>query len=204
MWSRVRLRYSIGHRRRIGSPGEGQWHGGARKLLAESGYDGTPVAIMAPGDTLSVKSQPIVAAQLLRQAGFKVDVLAMDWQTLVTRRASQKPPKEGGWNMFFTNLMGQDIANPITHLPINGKGTKGAWFGWPEDSSMEELRDAFARAKSLEEQKEIATEIQARVYDQVIYIPLGQWTTPAVWRREISGVLDGPATPVFWNVDKSD
>ena len=159
---------------------------------------------MAPGDVLAVKSQPIVAAQLLRAAGFKVDVLAMDWQTLVTRRTSQKPPKEGGWNMFFSNLTGQDIANPITHLQINGKGTNGAWFGWPRDSNMEELRDAFARAKSLEEQKEIATEIQARVYDQVIYIPLGQWTIPSVWRREISGVLDGPATPVFWNVEKTD
>ena len=176
----------------------------ARKLLAESGYDGTPVAIMAPGDVLAVKSQPIVAAQLLRAAGFKVDVLAMDWQTLVTRRTSQKPPKEGGWNMFFSNLTGQDIANPITHLQINGKGTNGAWFGWPRDSNMEELRDALARAKSLEEQKEIATEIQARVYDQVIYIPLGQWTIPSVWRRGISGVLDGPATPVFWNVEKTD
>jgi peptide/nickel transport system substrate-binding protein len=176
----------------------------AKKLLAESGYDGTPVVIMAPGDLITNRVQPIIAAQLMREAGFKVDVQAMDWQTLVTRRASQKPPKEGGWNMFFTNLAGQDIANPITHLQINTKGTKGAWFGWPEDSHMEELRDAFVRAKSLEEQKEIATEIQARVYDQVIYIPLGQWTISAVWRKGISGMLDGPATPVFWNVEKAD
>jgi peptide/nickel transport system substrate-binding protein len=176
----------------------------AKKLLAESGYDGTPVVIMAPGDLITNKVQPIVAAQLLREAGFKVDVQAMDWQTLVTRRTSQKPPKEGGWNMFFTNLTGQDIANPITHLQINAKGTKGAWFGWPEDSNLEELRDAFVRAKSLEEQKEIATEIQARVYDQVIYIPLGQWTIPSVWRKDISGILDGPATPIFWNVEKAD
>ncbi|WP_154071722.1 ABC transporter substrate-binding protein [Bradyrhizobium lablabi] len=176
----------------------------AKKLLAESGYDGTPVVIMAPGDVLTVKAQPIVAAQLLREAGFKVDVQATDWQTLVTRRNSQKPPKEGGWNMFFTNLTGRDVANPISHYQINAKGRNGGWFGWPEDSNIEELRDAFARAKSLEEQKEIATEIQARVYDQVIYIPLGQWTIPAVWRKEISGILDGPATPIFWNVEKSD
>jgi peptide/nickel transport system substrate-binding protein len=176
----------------------------AKKLLAESGYDGTPVVIMAPGDLITNKVQPIVAAHLLREAGFKVEVQAMDWQTLVTRRTSQKPPKDGGWNMFFTNLTGQDIANPIAHLQINAKGTKGAWFGWPEDSQIEELRDAYARAKSFGEQKEIATEIQARVYDQVIYIPLGQWTIPAVWRKEITGVLDGPATPVFWNVEKTE
>ena len=176
----------------------------AKKLLAESGYDGTPVVIMAPGDVMQLKATPIVAAQLLREAGFKVDLQAMDWQTLVTRRNSQKPPKDGGWNMFFTSITAQDAANPISHLQIIAKGTHGGWFGWPEDSDIEELRDAFVRAQSLDQQKEIATQIQARVYDQVIYIPLGQWKGPSVWRKEISGVLDGRAPPVFWNVEKVD
>src|SRR3954454_6870170 len=45
----------------------------AKKLLAESGYDGTPIVIMAPGDVVTLKAQPVVAAQLLRDAGFKVD-----------------------------------------------------------------------------------------------------------------------------------
>jgi peptide/nickel transport system substrate-binding protein len=176
----------------------------AKKLVAESGYDGVPVVIMAPTDVVTLKAQPIVAAQLLREAGFQVDVQAMDWQTLVARRASQKPPKEGGWNMFFSNLVSQDIANPITHLQINAKGRNGGWFGWPEDSQLEELRDAFVRAQSLDEQKKIAAEIQARVYDQVIYIPLGQWRGPSVWSKKISGLLEGRATPVFWNVEKAD
>jgi peptide/nickel transport system substrate-binding protein len=176
----------------------------AKKLLAESGYDGTPVVIMAPGDVVALKTQPIVAAQLLREAGFKVEVQATDWQTVVTRRASQKPPKEGGWNMFFTNVVVPDIVNPIAHFQINAKGRKGGWFGWPEDSNMEELRDAFVRAKSVDEQKEIAAEIQARNYDQVIYIPLGQYKTVSVWRKEVSGMLVAPAPPIFWNVEKAD
>ncbi len=37
----------------------------AKKLLAESGYDGTPVVIMAPGDVTTLKAQPVVAAQLV-------------------------------------------------------------------------------------------------------------------------------------------
>src|SRR5882757_165944 len=81
----------------------------AKKALAESGYDGTPIVIMAPGDVVTLKAQPIVSAQLLRDAGFKVDLQATDWQTVVTRRASQKPPKEGGWNMFFTNWVAADV-----------------------------------------------------------------------------------------------
>jgi len=176
----------------------------AKKLLAESGYDGTPVVVMAPGDVVTLKAQPIVAAQLLRDAGFKVDVQATDWQTVVARRASQKPPKEGGWNMFFTNWVAADVVNPVVNVSVGGRGKNGGWFGWAEDAKMESLRDAFARATTPEDQKKLAAEIQKEVYDQVIYIPLGQYSTPSAWRKSLTGVLDGPATPVFWNVDKKE
>src|SRR5437660_3265276 len=175
----------------------------AKKQLAESGYDGTPIVIMAPGDVVTLKAQPIVAAQLLRDAGFKVDVQATDWQTVVTSRASQKPPKEGGWNIFFTNWAAADVVNPIASLPVSGKGKNGGWFGWPEDAKLESMRDAYARSVSPDEQKKIAAEIQAHVFEQVIYIPLGQYKAPSAWRKSLTGVLGGPATPVFWNIEKS-
>jgi peptide/nickel transport system substrate-binding protein len=176
----------------------------AKKLLVESGYDGTPVVIMAPGDVVTLRAQPIVAAQLLRKAGFNVDVQATDWQTVVSRRANQKPPKEGGWSMFFTNFTSVDLVNPVGNLLIDGKGKNGGWFGWPDDPKLEALRDAFVRSSSPDEQKKIAAEIQKEVYDQVIYIPLGQYRSVQSWRKSLSGVLDGPAIPVFWNIDKSE
>ena len=175
----------------------------AKKALAESGYDGTPIAIMAPGDVTTLKAQPIVAAQLLREAGFKVDLQATDWQTVVTRRASQKPVKEGGWNMFFTNSVIADSGNPIGSTFVSARGQKSP-FGWPNDPKIEELRDAFARAPGLAEQKKIAADIQQEIYDQVIYVPLGQWFAPSAWRKSITGMLEGQAVPVFWNVDKSE
>jgi peptide/nickel transport system substrate-binding protein len=176
----------------------------AKKLLAASGYDGTPVVILAPGDVVSLKAQPVVAAQLLREAGFKVDLQATDWQTVVSRRASQKPPKEGGWNMFFTNFTSADAANPIASVSIGGRGRNGGWFGWPEDARIEQLKDAFARSLSAEEQKKIAADIQQEVYDQVLLVPLGQFLQPSAWRKSLTGVLGGPATPVFWNIEKTE
>src|SRR6478609_4215455 len=176
----------------------------ARKALAESGYDGTPIVIMAPGDVVTLKAQPVVAAQQLRDAGFKVDLQATDWQTVVARRASQKPPKEGGWNMFFTNWVGADVMNPIANASIGGRGKNGGWFGWAEDAKIEQLKDSYARSGSPEEQKKIAAEIQKEAYDQVIYIPLGQYLAPSAWRKSLTGVLDGPATPIFWNIDKTE
>lgn len=84
-----------------------------------------------------------------------------------------------------------------------GKGRKGGWFGWPDDPELEALLDAFARSSSTEEKKKIAEDIQREVFDQVIYVPLGQFRTTAAWRKSISGVLEGPVPTLFWNVDKS-
>jgi peptide/nickel transport system substrate-binding protein len=176
----------------------------AKKALAASGYDGTPIAIMAPGDVVTLKAQPVVVAQQLREAGFKVDLQATDWQTVVSRRASQKPVSEGGWNMFFTNWAGPDVMNPVVNASVGGRGKNGGWFGWSEDAKVEKLRDDYAHATSPDEQKKIAEEIQKENYDQVIYIPLGQYLAPSAWRKSLSGVLGGPATPIFWNIDKSE
>jgi peptide/nickel transport system substrate-binding protein len=176
----------------------------AKKLLAESDYDGAPIVIMAPRDVVLLKAQPIVIAELLRKAGFRVDLQATDWQTVVSRRASQKPINEGGWNMFFTNWVGADAMNPIVNVSVGGRGQNGGWFGWAEDAKIEQLKDKFARSASPEEQKKIAQEIQKEAYDQVIYIPLGQFAGISAWRKRISGVLEGAATPVFWNIDKSE
>jgi peptide/nickel transport system substrate-binding protein len=176
----------------------------AKKALAESGYDGTPVVILAPGDVVTLKAQPVMVAQMLRQAGFKVDLQATDWQTVISRRTSQKPTSEGGWNMVFTYSAAPDVMNPIANQPLGGRGKNGGWFGWAEDAKIEELKDAFLRASSPEEQKQIAEEIQKEAYDQVIYVPLGQFFAPSAWRKSLTGVLDGPATPIFWNIDKTE
>jgi peptide/nickel transport system substrate-binding protein len=145
-----------------------------------------------------------MVAQMLRQAGFKVDLQATDWQTVISRRTSQKPTSEGGWNMVFTYSAAPDVMNPIANQPLGGRGKNGGWFGWAEDAKIEQLKDAFLRASSPEEQKQIAEEIQKEAYDQVIYVPLGQFFAPSAWRKSLTGVLDGPATPIFWNIDKTE
>lgn len=175
----------------------------AKALLAKAGYDGTPIVLMQPTDVSTVSPQPVIAAQLLRRAGFEVDLQPMDWQTLVTRRASQNPPAEGGWNMFFTNWVIPEVWNPISNPMINGRGKDGAWFGWPDDPELEEMRVQFVQADSDEARKRIAEQIQAHAYDTVNYIPLGEYRVPAAWSKQLSGMLHSPI-PVFWNVSKQE
>jgi peptide/nickel transport system substrate-binding protein len=173
----------------------------AKALLKEAGYDGKPIVLMHPTDVTTLVSQPVVATQALRKAGFTVDLQPMDWQTLVTRRASQKPPSEGGWNLFFTNWVIQEVWNPISNPMLNGRGKSGAWFGWPDDPEIEKMRVDFAKAKSDDERKTIAAKIQAHALAVGNYIPLGQYLVPSAWNKRVSGFLYGPV-PVFWNVEK--
>jgi len=172
----------------------------AKALLKEAGYNGMPIVLMQPTDVVTVKTQPVVGAQLLRAAGFVVDMQPMDWQTLVTRRASQKPPAEGGWNLFFTNWIVPEIMTPLFNPMLNGRG-KAGFFGWPDDPQLEKLRTAFVAAKTPEEQKKAASAIQAHAMDVVNYVPLGEYKIPSVWRKETSGWLESPV-PLFWNVEK--
>lgn len=174
----------------------------AREMLEAAGYDGTPVVLMQPTDVSTLVAQPVVGAQLLRDAGFTVDLQPMDWQTLVTRRASQEPPSEGGWNMFFTNWVIPEVWSPVNSPMLNGGGDE-AWFGWPDDPALDELRRAFAQAETLEAQQEIAAEIQRHALDVVNYVPLGQYLTPSAWRTSLEGVLEAPV-PVFWNIAKAE
>ena len=51
-----------------------------------------------------------------RRPGFKVDLQAMDWQTLVARRTKKDPPDKGGWRAFFTSWGALSIPDPVSAL----------------------------------------------------------------------------------------
>ena len=182
-----------------------QSKGGMRKaqeLLKESGYDGTPIVILKPTDLASIQKLPDVAAQLLRQAGFKVDLQAMDWQTLVGRRAKKDAPDKGGWHMFLTAWTAQDIWSPISNPTMDTRGEKSVWFGWATDDKLPTLRDQFMRATDEGEKKKLATAIHARAYEIGTHAPLGEFDAPQAARKNISGFFVHNGN-VYWNLKKN-
>jgi peptide/nickel transport system substrate-binding protein len=173
----------------------------AQELLKASGYDGTPIVLMKPTDLAAIQKLPDVAAQLLRQAGFKVDLQAMDWNTVVTRRAKKEPPAQGGWNMFFTAWVAPDIWNPLTNPAVGAQGEK-SWFGWPSDERLEKLRDQFARATDEASKKALAEQIQARAFEIGTHAPLGEFANPLAARKTVTGFVTGPGN-LYWNIRKN-
>jgi peptide/nickel transport system substrate-binding protein len=168
----------------------------ARTLLKESGYDGKPIVILQPTDIVITTKLPVVAAQLLRQAGFNVDLQSMNWQSLVSRRA-----RKTGWHIFITNSTGASQVDPIASFALNADCDK-AWFGWPCDSALEKLRDQFARASDEIERKAIAEQVQVRAMEIGTHVPLGEYVNPIAVRKSVTGLLPGRQTLILWNVEK--
>lgn len=173
----------------------------AKRLVAESGYKGEKVVLLCPTDYPTLNAVATMTRDLYQQVGLNVEFVTTDWGTLIARRASQESVEKGGWSTFCTSAQGAQLANPIANNMIRGAGRQG-WFGWPDSPTLRGLRDAWLDAPDLEAQKVIASEIQRVVFEEVPYIPTGQWLTPSAWRDNITGIVSG-SSPVFWNLKKA-
>jgi peptide/nickel transport system substrate-binding protein len=172
----------------------------ARALLQEAGYDGTPVVLLQSTDLTSLANLAPVAKSLLEKAGFKVDLQAMDWQTVVARRAKRDLPSAGGWSAFLTSWGSIDVLDPVSTNFLNTTCEK-ATFGWPCDAEIERLRAAFAREADPAKQKALAEQTSLRMVEYPTHVHLGQYTQPSAYRKNITGVF-AASNIAFWNIEK--
>jgi peptide/nickel transport system substrate-binding protein len=172
----------------------------AKALLQEAGYDGTPVVLLQSTDVASLANLAPVAKSLMEKAGLKVDLQAMDWQTLVSRRSKKDLPSAGGWSVFLTSWGGVDVLDPVSTNFLNASCDK-ATFGWPCDAEIERLRDAFAKETDPVKQKAIAEAVSVRASEYPTHVPLGQYLQPSAFRSNITGVLVA-SNVAFWNIEK--
>ena len=172
----------------------------ARELLKAAGYSGAPVAIMQPTDLATVARLPAVAAQQLRMAGFKVELLPMDWNASLARRQKKEPAMQGGWSLFITTFNGLDLANPVVNPAMNASGDK-AWPGWPSDDVLEKLRLDFLRAPDDAAKKKLAEAAQLRALEIGTHAALGEYFQPVAARKSLVGYLNAPVY-LYWNLDK--
>jgi peptide/nickel transport system substrate-binding protein len=169
----------------------------ARRELQAAGAMGSKLVLLVATDLASINAASQVGGDLFRRMGFDVDYVATDWGALVQRRASKEPLERGGWSGFFTFWSGIDLWTPAAHAALRGHGEQ-AWFGWPSIPRLEELRDQWFEAPDLGAQQEAAREMQRVAFEEVPYVPAGQYFQPTAYRRNLTGVLKG--APLFWNV----
>ncbi|WP_291409433.1 ABC transporter substrate-binding protein [Devosia sp.] len=170
----------------------------AKALLAEAGYDGTPVLLLHVTENPFHDRAYSVLKPMLEEAGFVVDEQMTDWATVSTRRTSKEPGDKGGWNVFFTGWGFVDQSNPMTNVYVAGQGLNG-WYGWADSAELRDLRVKFAATSDLAEQKRLAEDMQRVAYDLVPFVPLGQASIAQGVATNLEGFIDSPV-PFFWNV----
>lgn len=174
----------------------------AKQLLAEAGYNGEPIVVMDPTDFEVIHNMSIVTAQKLRDAGVNVDLQAMDWSTLTSRRPVKEAPDQNpaGYHIFHTYSAGGYAADPLANGALGAACDQSNWFGWPCDDELENMRLQFITVAP-EERVALAQRYQQRYYEVVPYVPLGKFLAPIAYRSDLTGILEAERL-ILWNIQR--
>jgi peptide/nickel transport system substrate-binding protein len=164
----------------------------AKRLVAESGYKGEKIVIMAPEIPESHAMAEVTNATLL-QLGLNVELQSMDWGTLSARQRSTDPAVMAGWSCYCVGWAGLWPANPGSNIPLNGV---------KPNPKMEALKTSWFEAPDLASQKSLAEQMQLLGLQEPPFIPLGQYFIPYAYRTGMTGFVGAPIT-ALWNVRKS-
>ena len=135
----------------------------------------------------------------LRRAGMNVDLQEMEQAASIRRRQNQAAPDKGGWNAYFgLNDRSVPNTNPYGNPMIRADGL-AAFSGWPTSPRIEALRAAWLDAGDLDEQRRICAELQMQMWQDVPYIPMGEYWQSTAYRRDLLDVLPG-GFAVFWGI----
>ncbi len=172
-----------------------------KRMLDAAKYDGAPVVLLHPTDQPYYDAMAQVTLATCKRIGVAVTDAAMDFGTVVQRRASKEPLDHGGWSMFSSSFPALDYVDPLGAPALRGNGA-GAWFGWPVAPKVEAARDAWLDSGDPAQRKRLAAEMQAAVFEAAPFAPLGQYFQSTAWNRRVTGQLRAPV-PVFWNLQKA-
>jgi len=173
----------------------------ARATLKESGYKDEKVVIINPTDFPDIGPLGQVTADALKRIGMNVELAESDWGTVIQRRGSRESVEKGGWSIFHTTGGASFYGNPAMSPLIRGQGEAG-WFGWWKNDRAEALTQEWLFAPDEAAQRKAALELGRLGLEEVATIPLGQFTIRTAFRKDITGILEGPA-PFPWNVKRA-
>ncbi len=170
----------------------------ARAMLKDAGYKGEKVVVISPSDFPTIGPLGEVTNDILTKLGMNVEFVSTDWGTVTQRRSSKEPVEKGGWSILHTWFPSNIAGTPVEQLFIRGLGQSG-WFGWYGDEEMEKRVQAWLVAPDPAAAQAAADAVQARAFDQVPYVPVGQFQIRTARRKNLQGQIEGAAA-YMWNV----
>ena len=163
----------------------------AKALAEEAGYDGTPIKFLVSTNYAFHYDQAVVFTRQLLEAGINVQLVVVDWATLIKKRAQ---PEE--WDLFFTHH--GFVPDPILISVMNDN-----YPGWWATEEKQQLKAAFTATNDPTARKATWGEIQALIYSQVPTMKTGDVYTYNIASPKLSGVEATTLIwPHFWGVSK--
>jgi peptide/nickel transport system substrate-binding protein len=162
---------------------------GAKALLAEAKYDGTPIRILNSKQYDFHHRIALVLAENLKAAGFQVQLDVVDWATLVSRRADPAL-----WDVYITHSA--FLPEPMLSPPQLGDGAPGWW----DTPAKQAALGAFNTESDPAKRAALWAKVQQVVYDEVPYVRIGNFASLAGVSGKLQGYTPMP-WPAFWNVE---
>jgi peptide/nickel transport system substrate-binding protein len=173
-----------------------------KRALADAGYKGEKIVVIVPTDARELGDLTRTGAEQLRRAGMNIDQQDMDVGSWFRRRVNQAPPEKGGYNMFGT-LIDRSLPNihPFGNVAIRADG-KEPLNGWADSPRIEELRAQWLDTADLEQQKRICVDLQKQLWEDVPFIPMGEYWQATAYRKHLTDILPG-CFATFYGVRRS-
>ncbi|MBE7732214.1 ABC transporter substrate-binding protein [Devosia sp. CC-YST696] len=158
----------------------------AKALLAEAGYDGSPVRILTSRQYEFHYKMALVAQAYLELAGFKVQLDVVEWATLTTNRADSAL-----WDIYITH-------SPFLPEPSLNAVMSDASPGWWVSEAKHAAVNAFNAESDPAKRIALFAEVQKVIYDEAPSYKVGNFNALAAQSSELDGVTPAP-WPYFWN-----
>jgi peptide/nickel transport system substrate-binding protein len=158
----------------------------AKALLAEAGYDGSPLRILTSHQYEFHYKMAQVAAEYLRAAGFTVDLQVYDWATMSDRRNNPEL-----WDIYITHSSFLPDPGLISLLSTS------AASGWKTEARAKAM-DAFMTETDTSKRVELWGEVQKVIADEVPFIKIGDFNALYAKSVKLQGI-EAVDWPFFWN-----
>lgn len=132
----------------------------AKSLLEQSDYDGKPITIMFSNDNENFKKIAQVAKQQMEEVGFKVELDPYEWGTYLERWL-----EPDNWDLVVIGWSTRFSPNELGLLVMDT-----ARSGWYSSDRWAEVIERWGAARTPEERKEILTEMNHTVNDELPFL----------------------------------
>jgi peptide/nickel transport system substrate-binding protein len=157
----------------------------AKRLMAEAGYKGEAITILATPDYSEMYNSSLVIQEELRQAGFTVNLVSYDFPTWLKTKSDL-----GAWDLFVAST-GYQLTPPQL-LAVTPD-----WAGLEDDAINRGLKAIRSASDDAAAKAEWA-KIQQFLYDHAAATSIGHYTSSVGTKKTIEG-FESFLAPVLWN-----